>query len=397
MLAAALVIGTPALAAVPAPATARDAGDGAVAVAASHGGPGADIAGPPAAPTRPPAWAGRPIAATTVAGSTVVGAARAYRLRYLSMGLDGEPIVVSGLLYTPKRKAPRGGWPVVGWAHGTTGLADACAPSATKDAGGYGAYLTPWLTQGYAVAATDYEGLGTPGPHPYLIGDSEGRSVIDMVRAARHFDRGISNRWFALGHSQGGQAALFAGKLQATYGAGLDYRGTVALAPPTQWARVLMPPELFAPKAQVNPFLLLILSGLHAARPTDFGYAELVTPAGRGYLDRAETDSCGEAFAALPGKRMDEIFAIDDAETARIRTTMTRLAEPPATGYRAPILLVQGGKDDIVSPAATRMTVAAMRVAKTDATLAWYPTAGHQQILAASLATVTRWAAARMR
>ncbi len=352
-----------------------------------------------AATARPgvPAWAGYPITASTVSGSTVAGAARAYRLRYLSTGVDGQPTVVSGLVYTPKGKRPNGGWPVVGWAHGTTGIADRCAPSITKDAAGYAPYLTPWLAKGYAVVATDYEGLGTPGRHPYLIGDSEGRSVIDMVRAARRFDRSISRRWFALGHSQGGQAALFAGKLQTTYGAGLDYRGTVAIAPPTQWTRTLASPAAFAPKAPANPFLVLILSGLHAVRPTQYPYDALFTPAGRALLDRAETSACADTFGAVRGKTFDQIYAIDDAEQRRIRAALAELAEPPAAGYRRPILLVQGGKDDVVVPAATKVTAAAMRAAKTDATLAWYPRAGHEDVLAASLPTVLRWAAARMR
>ena len=48
--------------------------------------------------------------------------------------------------------------------------------------------LGAYLKAGYAVAETDYEGLGTPGVHPYLIGSSEGRSVLDIVRAAREID-----------------------------------------------------------------------------------------------------------------------------------------------------------------------------------------------------------------
>lgn len=344
-----------------------------------------------------PAWAGSPITASTVAGSTVTGAARAYRLRYLSTGVDGQPTVVSGLVYTPKGKRPNAGWPVVGWAHGTTGIADACAPSLTKNAAGYAPYLSPWLAKGYAVVATDYEGLGTPGRHPYLIGDSEGRSVIDMVRAARRYDRSISTRWFALGHSQGGQAALFAGKLAKTYGAGLNYRGTVAIAPPTQWKRTLMAPEAFAPKAPANPFLLLILSGLHSVRPTAFPYDALLTPAGRTILDQAETSACGETFAAVRGKTFDEVYAVDAAEQTRLREATAELAEPPVAGYRRPVLLVQGGKDDVVVPAATKLTAEQMRAAKTDATLASYAGAGHEDVLAASLPTVMRWAAARMR
>jgi hypothetical protein len=44
------------------------------------------------------------------------------------------------------------------------------------------------LDDGWALVATDYVGLGTESPHPYLIGQGEGRSVLDAVRAARLID-----------------------------------------------------------------------------------------------------------------------------------------------------------------------------------------------------------------
>ena len=86
---------------------------------------------------------------------------------------------------------------VVTWAAGRAGLADLCAPSkqpdiasGTSGAGiGYPRALIPmlqtFLDAGYVVAATDYEGLGTPGLHPLLVGESEGRGVLDAARAAR--------------------------------------------------------------------------------------------------------------------------------------------------------------------------------------------------------------------
>ena len=45
--------------------------------------------------------------------------------------------------------------------------------------------LNQMLAQGYVVTATDYPGLGTQGIHPFLIGVSEDRAVLDSVRAAR--------------------------------------------------------------------------------------------------------------------------------------------------------------------------------------------------------------------
>lgn len=127
---------------------------------------------------------------------------------------------------------------MITWAHGTTGVADTCAPSRdfvgtpTPTGETYiNPELTAWLQAGYAVLRTDYEGLGTPGNHPYLVGTSEGRSVLDIVSAARQLDAQIGRRFLIAGHSQGGHAALFAAGLAQSWARGLVLRGTVAFAP----------------------------------------------------------------------------------------------------------------------------------------------------------------------
>ena len=133
---------------------------------------------------------------------------------YRSTDLDGKLNAVSGSVTLPKGKAPKGGWPVITYAHGTTGAADECAPTRGYDAGELASYAYPllkrWLKAGYAVVRTGSEGLGTPGVHQYLVGPSEGHSVLDAVRAARAFDGKLSKRFVIAGHSQGGHAALFA-------------------------------------------------------------------------------------------------------------------------------------------------------------------------------------------
>jgi TonB family protein len=95
-------------------------------------------------------------------------ASKSLRVLYTSTnGIDGKtPIAVSGAIYFPKRQATSGGWPVVAWDHGTTGVADVCAPSWTPKSQRDTDYLNAWLAQGYAIVATDYQGLGTPGGHP---------------------------------------------------------------------------------------------------------------------------------------------------------------------------------------------------------------------------------------
>jgi acetyl esterase/lipase len=157
---------------------------------------------------------------------------------YRSVGFDGKPIAVSGTVSLPKGKAPKNGWPVVSYDPGTVGIADQCAPS--KDASGnpahlYISYVYPllnrWLKAGFAVVRTDYQGLGTPGVHQYLVGLEEGRSTLDIVRAARKLDGRVRNRVAIAGHSQGGHAAIWGAFLAPKYTPELDLRGTVAFAP----------------------------------------------------------------------------------------------------------------------------------------------------------------------
>ena len=120
---------------------------------------------------------------------------------------------------------------VVAWAHGTTGVARQCAPSLYPAALRWIPGLANAIGRGYVVAATDYPGLGTVGVHPYLIGESEGRAVLDSVRAARHLDGAGANEHFAVwGHSQGGHAVLFAGALAPRYAPELRLAGVAAAA-----------------------------------------------------------------------------------------------------------------------------------------------------------------------
>jgi pimeloyl-ACP methyl ester carboxylesterase len=160
--------------------------------------------------------------------------ATAHKVLYRSTKPDGTPIAVSGIVIVPAGQAPAGGWPIVAWAHPTTGVVSRCAPSLAIFLFQQIAGSRRLLERGYAIAATDYPGLGTPGPHPYLVGDSEARAVIDSVRAARSFP-GLENstRFTVWGHSQGGQAALFTGMIAKTYAPELALVGVAAAAPAT--------------------------------------------------------------------------------------------------------------------------------------------------------------------
>ncbi len=158
--------------------------------------------------------------------------AKAFRLIYRSTGLNGEPIAVSGTVIYPVGPPPKGGRDVIAWAHYTTGVAERCAPTLLPNLGGTIPGLEQMLGKGYAVVATDYEGLGVPGVHAYLVGVSEARSVLD--RCARRASSPTCMRRTASSCGairRAGHAAFFTGALAATYAPELKLLGIAAAAP----------------------------------------------------------------------------------------------------------------------------------------------------------------------
>jgi acetyl esterase/lipase len=170
--------------------------------------------------------------------------AAAYRILYRSTGLHDEPIAVSGVVVIPAGPVPEAGRPIVAWAHPTTGIVPHCAPSLAHFVFQQMQGLREMVNRGYVVTATDYPGLGTAGPHPYLVGLSEGRAVLDSVRAVRQLpDTGGGRRYAVWGHSQGGQASLYSGILAKSYAPEIELVGIAAAAPATELA-VLMADDL---------------------------------------------------------------------------------------------------------------------------------------------------------
>jgi dienelactone hydrolase len=156
----------------------------------------------------------------------------AWRAVYTSVsGVDGGVREVTGAFFVPSGTAPENGWPVVSFAHGTTGIGHNCGPSRQPDLEGYGPIVESLLSNNFAVALTDYEGLGESGSHPYLEPQTAAFNTIDAVRAMRQITPSVSARWIAVGYSQGGQAVWAANELNSYYGNDLQLQGSVALAP----------------------------------------------------------------------------------------------------------------------------------------------------------------------
>src|SRR5258705_4849839 len=180
------------------------------------------------------------------AGST------AHTMVYRSIsGITGSPTVVSGAVFTPPSAPPPGGWPVIGYAHGTVGVTPDCAPTGDSRLLGDITSVAIQLKLGYAVAYTDYAGLGkptgsvpgTPTSHAYLEPKSAAFNLIDAVGAARTVVPQLSSRWVALGSSQGGETAWAAAEYFAAYGQGTDLLGAAALVPTLDMAGLVQRAE----------------------------------------------------------------------------------------------------------------------------------------------------------
>jgi acetyl esterase/lipase len=130
----------------------------------------------------------------------------ALRFLYHSRAASGEDVAASGVVLIPDGKPPVGGWPVIAWAHGFSGVARACAPSLMKNLYA-GPFLSMYVGLGYAVVATDYTGLGTNFRNAFVDVRSNSMDVIYSVVAARVAVPQLGSRWIAMGESQGGGLA----------------------------------------------------------------------------------------------------------------------------------------------------------------------------------------------
>ena len=319
-----------------------------------------------------------------------VPGARNELVLYKQVGVHGRIVAVSGIVSIPKGKAPRGGWPVITYAHGSTGIADQCAPSRATVPGsdpyvtdvGLAPLFESWIRDGYAVLRTDYEGLGGPGPHPFLIGRSEGDGVLDIVRAARQLTPSLSRRVIIVGHSQGGHAALWAGALAPRYTPDLRILGTVAFAPASGYytevgfLRTVTTPDLTAGAASLFRGLDIAYPALHVR--------SLLTPAAlRLYsqtLTRCESELGSKtSFGGLPLNQLVRA----SADLTPIAHDL-RLNDPNGLKIKAPVLLEQGLADQIVFPAFTQALSVSLAGVGDLVTYHTYPGATHATVLAAA-------------
>jgi len=269
--------------------------------------------------------------------------AKAWKVLYHSRAVDGSDVAVSGVIVAPDDAAPSGGRPVISWAHGTHGIADKCAPSRTADMVSRLPSIGKLVAQGYVVVATDYEGLGTPGTHPYLVGESEAHGVLDIARAARRLrGTGANKKTFVWGQSQGGQAALFAGEIAPTYAPDVDLLGVISGAPVTD-ATAMFPAAATIP--DTLGFAVMAIIGMSAAYP-DAKVADVLTPAAL-TQSKIVDEKCYDDVLKAFSKPVDQVIAHNPADVPPFPAIFAT-DSTGRTATHAPMLVYQGLSDSVV-------------------------------------------------
>jgi hypothetical protein len=332
---------------------------------------------------------------------------QAWRAVYTSVsGVDGGIREVSGAFFVPRGTPPENGWPVISLAHGTTGIGNNCGPSRQPDLMGYASMIQQLLEDKYAVALSDYEGLGESGSHPYLEPRTAAFNTIDAVRAMRDISPAVSARWMAVGISQGGQAVWAANELNSYYGNDLQLHGSVALAPAANvsgaaelaWSRSMTEeqralfPLFIVGLARYNPDLDEH-SFLHGSAEPD-----------RGRLSRCtSTRRRPESTPPPPipwGAVVDRLREANDRkpdtpqDVTELRDALRRVALPQRP-LDKPMLVIIGEDDATILPDWVRSAVSRSCALGGRIEYLQIPGAGHRDLILKVGYNVDRWIADR--
>lgn len=402
----------PAAGAVPAPAT----GSSAVGSLPTDLVDSGDAARQPAANDETPDWSGLDVTAGVglpdhvgkpvdevplTPGLGLGSAGTQQRFVYSTVDQHGEIASSTAAVFLPTGPAPEGGWPVLAWAHGTVGLGNDCTPSALprgdRDAG----YLNHWLDQGYAIVASDYVGMGTPGLMSYLNGQVSAANVIDSVAAAQSLGSvgaSLSSSWAVIGQSQGGGAALHVAHAatERSNELGLDYRGGVATGAPAYVEELVLAgspsfPPVVLPTG-LNVYTAYILAGFREAHP-EIDLDSVLSDEGRRIADMAET-ACYSALAdALDGVGMSRAFTAPINSVPGLEPALRAYMATPTDGYDKPVFVGHGLLDiDVPSPIGlilnSQMWINQFVGSNEQVDVHWYPE-DHSGAMVASMADST--------
>ncbi|MFD6464024.1 lipase family protein, partial [Streptomyces roseolus] len=311
-----------------------------------------------------------------------------YRIEYVASNFSGGKRAVGGSVFVPELGPDPA--PVLTWAHCTVGSNEHNAPSKVGLIPEERVHLSYWLAAGFVVAATDYEGLGTKEPHPYLDGEAIADDIIDIARAVHAMDLDIDNRTMIGGFSQGGHGSLFAAAICTAYAPELDLRGTVSLAPPVRFLEFVRPYTVEG-DGSVHALVPTILAGLHTRRP-EFDPGPRLSSAGRALL-RAATQQSMKDLDALCSATTNDEAGVTGIGTWQPLIDALESTSPPVTKYDRPLFLCAGGADPVFTSHQGSTYSRELAECGSDVTFHDFESLDHVGLLEPAAQHATRWAA----
>ena len=330
-----------------------------------------------------------------VSGVALKNAASNTLILYHTTSMTGADVAVSGTVSIPKGTPPKGGWPVISWTHGTTGNGPQCAPSRFDKENTEQASLDVWVSKGYAVVQTDYEGNGTPGIHPYFVGEAAARDATDMVRAARQLDPSIGTRWVVLGHSEGGASSLATASFGQAWAPELHLLGSIAYAPASHMVGYLDDMQTTRQPVKHVGFFFLMVQGAASADPT-LDLDKIFYPTFTDRLPELQKRCIWELDKDFGWNSIvpSELFR-RDADPAQMEELTRAIArdEPGSLPISLPVYVMQGLTDKLVAANATTQLVAALCTRGVDVSYATYANTDHFAVMAKSQTLAEDWVA----
>jgi pimeloyl-ACP methyl ester carboxylesterase len=329
-------------------------------------------------------------------GSLLKNAASNTLVLYHTVSASGHDVAVTGTIAIPPGSPPAGGWPVMSWAHGTTGNAPQCAPSKALAPNIEQRFLQAFVSNGFAVVQTDYEGEATPGVHPYFAGISGAHDTIDIVRAARHLFPSLSDRWVVMGHSEGGTVSLFTASLANSWAPELHLLGAVAYAPGTDIPDFFGMTSVSKAPSSVLPLLAMMVQGIASTDPR-VDLKTVLTAKGLALLPSLQSACAGTLMnsAAWTTIAPADFFQPNMGSSLLMQDFIAN--EPSRLRVQVPTLVVQGSADALVSYQGSAALQASLCANGGHAELDGVQGATHDSVLAASYDRVSAWIADRFK
>jgi pimeloyl-ACP methyl ester carboxylesterase len=329
--------------------------------------------------------------------TVAIDGAAAWQVLHWSRTAEDQPVAVSATVVAPTAttSTPRA---VLAWAHGTTGMGDQCSISA-RVADGSAPDLTivkAAVGQGLTVVLPDYQGLGTPGDHAYLVGQAEGRNVLDGIRAATHLDGAGAtpdSKAVVWGHSQGGQAAAFTAELQPTYAPDVHLVGAIAGAPASDLTGTGARAAAASPA--YRGFYPMVVVGFRAGYPELAADDQLLADAGRQALAQADDQCLDETLSTFRDEDPTTLLAGLPIDQPRWQQALAanRAGDRPTS---VPIFIYHGGADDLVPPQLSAELLARYCALGVTASRTVYPDTNHVSVIAAAYADIDAYLHVRL-